>query len=133
MGPFNHKGLVTPWEEPTDAYYLYKANYVPASKEPMLYLISHTWPNRFTKRTRATVEAYSNCDSVKLYNDAIDSVYLGKKKNNGRGSHFMWEHRDIRYNVLRAVGYYGGKAVTEDVIILNNLEKAPHFPAYTMH
>lgn len=129
VGPFNHKGLVTPWEEPTDAYYLYKANYVPASKEPMLYIISHTWPNRFTKRTRATVEAYSNCDSVKLYNDAIDSVYLGKKKNNGRGSHFMWEHRDIRYNVLRAVGYYGGKAVTEDVIILKNLEKAPHFNA----
>jgi hypothetical protein len=70
---------------------------------------------------------YSNCDSVKLYNDAVDSVYLGKKKNNGRGTHFTWENRDIRYNVLRAVGYYGGKTVVEDVVVLNNLEKAPHF------
>lgn len=127
VGPFNYKGLVSPWEEPTDAWYMYKANYVPASKEPMVYLVSHTWPNRFAKRTRANVEVYSNCDSVKLYNDATDSVYMGKKKNNGRGTHFIWEHRDIRYNVLRAVGYYGGKAVAEDLIVLNKLEKAPHF------
>jgi hypothetical protein len=31
--------------------------------------------------------------------------------------------------VLRVVGYYGGKAVAEDMIVLNNLEKAPHFEA----
>jgi len=129
VGPFNYKGLVTPWEEPTDAYYMYRANYVSAKKDPMVYIVSHTWPNRFTKRTRATIEAYSNCDSVKLYNDAVDSVYMGKKKNNGRGKHFMWENRDVRYNVFRAVGYFGGKAVAEDVIVLNNLEKALHFNA----
>ena len=127
VGPFNYKGLFTPWEEPTDAYYMYRANYVSAKKDPMVYIVSHTWPDRFSERTRATIEAYSNCDSVKLYNDAVDSVYLGKKKNNGRGTHFMWENRDVRYNVLRAVGYSGGKAVAEDVIVLNNLEKAPHF------
>lgn len=127
VGPFNYKGLVSPWEEPTDAYYMYRANYVSAKKDPMVYIVSHSWPNRFEKRQRATVEVYSNCDSVKLYNDAVDSVYLGKKKNNGIGTHFMWENRDIRYNVLRTVGYFGGKAVVEDVIVLNNLEQAPHF------
>lgn len=127
VGPFNYKGLLTPWEQPTDAYYMYRANYVSAKKDPMVYVVSHTWPDRFTKRTRATVEVYSNCDSVKLYNDAVDSVCLGKKKNNGRGTHFIWENRDMRYNVLRAVGYFGGKTVAEDVIVLNNLEKAPHF------
>ncbi len=127
VGPFNYKGLVSPWEEPTDAYYMYRANYVSAKTDPMVYIVSHTWPNRFTKRTRATIEVYSNCDSVKLYNDAVDSVYLGKKKNNGIGTHFTWENRDIRYNVLRAVGYFGGKEVAEDVVVLNNLEKAPHF------
>jgi len=129
VGPFNYKGLVTPWEEPTDAYYMYQANYVSAQKSPMVYIVSHTWPNRFSKRTRATVEVYSNCDSVKLYNDATNDNYLGRKKNNGRGTHFMWENRDIRYNVLRAVGYFGGKAVAEDLIVLNNLEKAPHYEA----
>ncbi|MDD3321917.1 MAG: malectin domain-containing carbohydrate-binding protein [Paludibacter sp.] len=127
VGPFNYKGLVSPWEEPTDAYYMYRANYVSAKKDPMVYIVSHTWPNRFKKRTRATIEVYSNCDSVKLYNDAVDSVYLGRKKNNGIGTHFMWENRDIRYNVLRAIGFYGGKTVVEDVIVMNNLEKAPHF------
>jgi len=127
VGPFNYKGLVSPWEEPTDAYYMYKANFVSAEKDPMVYIVSHSWPNRFEKRTRATVEVYSNCDSVKLYNDAVDSVYLGKKKNNGIGTHFIWENRDIRYNVLRAVGYFGGKMVARDIIVLNNLGKAPHF------
>ena len=130
VGPFNYKGLVTPWEEPLDVYYMYRANYVPAAKDPMVYLVSHTWANRFEKgRRRATIEAYSNCDSVLLYNDMVNDkvAYLGRKKNNGTGTHFMWENRDIRYNVLRAVGYYKGKPVAEDIIVLNGLEQAPHF------
>ena len=36
VGPFNYKGLVTPWEEPLDVYYMYRANYVPASEDPMV-------------------------------------------------------------------------------------------------
>ncbi|KAB5008451.1 DUF4982 domain-containing protein, partial [Bacteroides thetaiotaomicron] len=130
VGPFNYKGLVTPWEEPLDVYYMYRANYVPVAKDPMVYLVSHTWADRFEKgRRRATIEAYSNCDSVLLYNDMINDkvTYLGRKKNNGTGTHFMWENRDIRYNVLRAVGYYKGKPVAEDIIVLNGLEQAPHF------
>lgn len=130
VGPFNYKGLVTPWEEPLDVYYMYRANYVPAAKDPMVYLVSHTWPDRFaTGRRRTTVEAYSNCDSVLLYNDAANTPFLGRKKNNGLGTHFMWEHRDVRYNVLRAVGYYKGKPVAEDILVLNGLERAPHFDA----
>ena len=130
VGPFNYKGLVTPWEEPLDVYYMYRANYVPAAKDPMVYLVSHTWANRFEKgRRRATIEAYSNCDSVLLYNDLTNEkeTFLGRKKNNGTGTHFMWENRDIRYNVLRAVGYYKGKPVAEDLILLNGLEQAPNF------
>lgn len=130
VGPFNYKGLVTPWEEPCDVYYLYKAAYVPASKEPMVYLMSHTWADRFaTGRRRANIEAYSNCDSVLLYNDAMENAFLGRKKNNGVGTHFVWENRDIRYNVLRAVGYYGGKPVCEDILVLHGLEQAPGFEA----
>ena len=127
VGPFNYKGLVSPWEEPLDVYYMYRSNYVPASKDPMVYLVSHTWPDRFDKRRRADIQVYSNCDSVKLYNDVADNHYLGRKKNNGIGTHMLWEKRDIRFNVLRAVGYYGGKPVAEDILVLNNLEKAPGF------
>lgn len=130
VGPFNYKGLVTPWEEPLDVYYMYRANYVPASKDPMVYLASHTWTDRFkTGRRRATIEAYSNCDSVLLYNDATDAQFLGRKVNHGVGTHFMWENRDIRYNVLRAVGYYQGKPVAEDILVLDGLEQAPGFEA----
>lgn len=127
VGPFNYKGLITPWEEPTDAYYMYRANYVPAKKDPMVYIISHTWPDRFHAPSRATIEVYSNCNSVKLYNDVTDNYYLGLRNNNGCGTHFVWENIDIQFNVLRAVGFYGGKPVAVDEIVLNNLDKAPHF------
>lgn len=127
VGPFNYKGLVTPWEEPLDVYYMYRANYVSAKVDPMVYIVSHTWPNRFDKRRRATIEVYSNCDSVRLYNDAGEDAFLGYKLKGKIGTHFIWVARDIHYNVLRAVGYYQGKQVAEDVIVLNNLERAPHF------
>ena len=39
------------------------------------------------------------------------------KLNHGVGTHFMWENRDIRYNVLRAVGYFKGKPAAEDVLV----------------
>lgn len=127
VGPFNYKGLVTPWEEPTDVYYMYRSNYVSADKDPMVYIVSHTWADRFKSgRRRADIEVYSNCDSVLLYNG---TEFLGRKRNNGRGTHMTWENRDIRYNILRAVGYYKGKPVAEDLIILNGLEQAPNFDA----
>lgn len=129
VGPFNYKGLVTPWEEPLDVYYMYRSNYVSPAKDPMVYIVSHTWANRFDARRRANIEVYSNCDSVLLYNDATANEFLGRKRNNGMGTHMTWENRDIRYNVLRAVGYYQGKPVAEDLIVLNNLERAPHFEA----
>lgn len=68
-----------------------------------------------------------------LYNDATNDVYLGRKVNHGRGTHFTWENRDIRYNVLRAVGYYDGKPVAEDVLVLKGLERAPHLKLSTVH
>lgn len=131
VGPFNYKGLVTPWEEPLDVYYMYRANYVSAAQDPMVYLASHTWPDRFASgRRQATIEAYSNCDSVLLYNDAAgSSAFLGRQVNEGKGTHLVWTDCDIRYNVLRAVGYYGGQPVTEDVLVLKGLEQAPAFEA----
>lgn len=133
MGPFNYKGLTTPWEEPLDVYYMYRANYVSAAKDPMVYIVSHTWPHRFEARRRADIQVYSNCDSVLLYNDAGSEAFLGRKINKGIGTHFIWEKRDIRYNVLRAVGYFGGKAVAEDLIVLDNLEAAPNFHLLHQH
>ena len=126
IGPVNYKGLLTPWEEPTDAFYMFRANYAPKDKEPMVYLTSHTWPDRWlAPGRRDSITVYSNCDEVELFND-VSTSSLGRKSRAGIGTHFQWDGVDIKYNVLYAVGYVGGKAVAKDYIALHHLPKAPH-------
>ncbi|MGC4102916.1 malectin domain-containing carbohydrate-binding protein [Ferruginibacter sp.] len=127
VGPVNYKGLLTPWEEPTDAYYMFRSNYVPGKKDPMVYIVSHTWPNRWMRPgIKDSIIVYSNCDEVELFND-IDNASLGKRKRNGIGTHFQWDKADIKYNVLYAVGYIDGKAVARDTLTLFHLPQAPGF------
>ncbi|QKJ28503.1 DUF4982 domain-containing protein [Mucilaginibacter mali] len=129
VGPVNYKGLFTIWGQPTDAFYMYRANYVPASKEPMVYIVSHTWPNRWLKPGKKdSLVVYSNCDEVELFND-IGHTSLGKKKRGGIGTHFQWDGVDIKYNVLYAVGYVNGKPVAKDEVVLNHLPPAPNLAA----
>lgn len=127
IGPVNYKGLLTPWEEPTDAFYMYRSNYADKNKEPMVYIVSHTWPNRWmTPGIKNGIIVYSNCDEVELFND-MNNVSLGKQKRNGIGTHFQWDSVDIQYNVLYAVGYVNGKAVARDTITLFHLPQSPNF------
>lgn len=127
VGPVNYKGLFTIWGEPLDAFYMYRANYVSNKTNPMVYIVSHTWPNRWSASgIKNGIDVYSNCDEVELFND-VNNKSLGKLKNPGLGEHFQWNHVDISYNVLYAVGYVNGKAVAKDYIVLNNLPKAPNF------
>lgn len=127
VGPVNYKGILTPWEEPTDAYYMFRSNYADKQQEPMVYIVSHTWPNRWmTAGEKDGIIVYSNCDEVELFND-IDNASLGKQKRNGIGTHFQWDKVNIRYNVLYAVGYVNGKAVARDTVTLFHL---PQSPAY---
>ncbi len=121
IGPINYKGLLTPWGEPTDAYYLYRANYTPKDKEPMVYIVSHTWPDRWLKPGKKdSICVYSNCDEVELFNNT-NGESLGKRKQQGIGKHFQWDGVDIQYNWLYAVGYVNGKKVAEDNIVLHHL------------
>ena len=125
IGPVNYKGVFTLWGEPTDAFYLFRSNFVPAEKEPVVYIVSHTWPGRFTKPgMQKNISVYSNCDEVELWND-LQGVSLGRKKNKGIGTHFQWANVFIQYNVLRAVGYVKGKPVAEDKVLLHHLPEAP--------
>lgn len=130
IGPVNYKGLFTPWEEPLDVFYMFRANYAPKQTEPMVYLVSHTWPERWLKPGRKdSITVYSNCDEVELFND-VNKMSLGKKTRGGIGTHFQWDGVDVQYNVLYAVGYVNGKAVAKDYIVLNNLPKSPNFDAF---
>lgn len=127
IGPFNYKGLVTPWEEPLDVYYMYKSNYTSKEKNPMVYIVSHTWNNRWiTPGEKSGIIVYSNCDEVELFND-IGKNSLGKRKREGIGTHFEWDNVRINYNVLYAVGYVNGKEVAKDYIVLDNLPTSPFF------
>lgn len=127
IGPVNYKGLLTPWEEPTDAYYMYRSNYVSADKDPMVYIASHTWPNRWTMPgIKNGIVVYSNCEEVELFND-LNGASLGRQKKKGVGSHFQWDSVNIRYNVLYAVGYQQGKAVAKDTLVLFHLPEAPGY------
>ncbi|KDN56530.1 malectin domain-containing carbohydrate-binding protein [Flavobacterium seoulense] len=127
VGPVNYKGLFSIWGEPLDAYYLYRANYASKKTNPMVYIVSHTWPNRWeAPGIKNGIDVYSNCDEVELFND-VNNESLGKLKNPGVGQHFQWNKVNIKYNVLYAVGYVNGKKVAQDYIVLNNLPEAPSF------
>lgn len=127
IGPVNYKGMFTPWEEPTDVFYMFRSNYAPKETEPMVYIVSHTWPMRWNKPgVKDSIVVYSNCDEVELFND-VNHQSLGKLKRKGIGTHFQWNKPTINYNVLYAVGYVHGKPVAKDEVVLSNLPRAPHF------
>ena len=89
IGPVNYKGLLTPWEEPTDAYYMFRSNYADKNKEPMVYIVSHTWPNRWMKPgIKDSIIVYSNCDEVELFND-INNASLGQTKSEMVSEHIF--------------------------------------------
>ncbi len=124
VGPVNYKGLITAWGEPTDGYYMFRANYAPKETEPMVYIVSHTWPDRWVKPgVKSGIRIFSNCDEVELFN-GVRQNSLGKQKNPGRGQHFIFNNVDIQNNVLLALAYVNGKEVAEDVIVLNHLPEA---------
>jgi beta-galactosidase len=131
IGPVNYKGLLTPWEEPLDVFYMFRANYAPKETDPMLYIVSHTWPQRWlSPGIKDSISVYSNCDEVELFND-VDGSSLGRKKRSGGiGTHFQWDKAAINYNVLYAKGYVNGKQVATDYIVLHNLPQAPGFARF---
>ncbi|MDR0419724.1 MAG: DUF4982 domain-containing protein, partial [Prevotellaceae bacterium] len=125
VGPVNYKGLFTSWGEPVDAYYMYRSNYASPETEPMVYIVSHTWPDRWTTPgVKDGLIVYSNCDVVELWND---TVYLGYRERQGMGMHMQWDSINVQFNTLRAIGFVNKKYVAEDIIMLNHLPKGSHF------
>ena len=124
IGPVNYKGLFTIWGEPLDAWYMYRANYAPKETEPMVYIVSHSWPDRWiSPGVKSGIIVYSNCDEVELFN-GFEANSLGVKTRNGIGTHFEWDNVEINNNILYAIGYVDGKQVAADVVKLNHLPPA---------
>jgi len=121
IGSVNNKGLVTAWRQPSDLFYLFRANYADATREPMVYLISHTWPERWRTPGAKVVRVLSNCAEVELFDG---SKSLGRRKHPGRGHHFRWEGVELRHGLLTAVGLERGKMVAEDRIAFEGFPQA---------
>lgn len=120
IGVVNNKGLLTCYGELSDAYYMYCSHYVPKTR-PMIYIVSHTWPDRFAKGPAArSVTVYSNCDEVALYNDA-GSLLLGRKRKGNFGEPFVFDNVMVNYGLLYARGYVDGVPCVEDMIWYENL------------
>jgi hypothetical protein len=129
IGSINNKGLVTAWRQPTDLYYLYRSNYTGPDADPMVYLVSHTWPDRWRQPGPKSVSVFSNCEEVELFN-GVGRRSLGTRRNPGRGHHFKWENVRLETNLLHAVGRCGGRAVAEDLIRVNHLPEDPSLRAW---
>ncbi|HTM81331.1 malectin domain-containing carbohydrate-binding protein [Asticcacaulis sp.] len=130
IGPANNKGLMTLWGEPLDAYYMLRARAIPASQTPIVYIVSHTWPDRWTAPgVKSGIEVFSNCDQVELFNDVTGKVSLGVKDKAADGKPFVWDKANIRYNALSATCLIHGKVAARDVVTLNNLPPAPDLAA----
>lgn len=122
VGVVNNKGLFTCWGEPTDAYYMYRSNYVSPAAEPMVYISSHSWPDRLTSPGKADISVYSNCDEVELYDGPY---FLGRMARGKKGEHTTFRNARISEGTLTAKGYYGGKCMAEDHFTFPALSAIP--------
>ena len=106
VGPFNHKGILTAWEQPVDAYYMYKSHYVPASREPMVYIVPHLVSD--------SIRVYSHCEQVTLSCGSWSST-LNKPQPS---TCFVWKNIPLQGDVLTATAIHQGKQVVTDSLAL---------------
>ncbi|MGF7151177.1 hypothetical protein FHS96_004840 [Sphingomonas zeicaulis] len=126
VGPANNKGLMTLWGEPLDVYYMFRARQVPAAEGPMVYIVSHTWPDRWQAPGRKSgIEVYSNCPEVELFNGRYS---LGRRARDGEGR-FRWDDVEVRTSILSATCIVAGAVRARDTIRLNNLPAETQAPA----
>ena len=106
VGPFNHKGLFTSWEQPVDAFYMYKANYISPDQEPVVYIVPSI--------RKDSIRVYSNCEQVKLscgtWNATIDKPIQGRC--------FKWYDIQLNGDILTATAYHQGQAAATDKLAL---------------
>ena len=105
-GPFNYKGLFTSWEQPSDAYYMYRSRYVSAESDPMVYIVPSLRSD--------SIRVYSNCERVTL--SVGGSTYEG---SHGAGT-TLYIFRDINLagETVTARGYNNNAEVCRQTLRL---------------
>lgn len=118
----NQKGLILhDHKTKKDAYYLYQSMYRKAEDYPMVYIVSESWADRWKSSGSKNIWIYSNCDSVKLYNDFEKDIDFGSRRkiNGPRGdTRFQWDSIYVEENVLYAEGFLNNNVVAKDTLII---------------
>lgn len=111
VGPFNYKGLLTPWEQPADAYYMYRSRYVPAAEDPMVYIVPFNVDDGATAHIDS-LRVYSNCENVTL--KAGGRIYSAQHNHNS--SLLVFRDIDIDGGTLKVQARDNGAVAAEQTV-----------------
>ncbi|MDA3894299.1 MAG: beta galactosidase jelly roll domain-containing protein [Salinivirgaceae bacterium] len=117
----NQKGLLAhDHKTKKDVYYFYQSMYRKASELPMLYIVPSTWSQNKLTEVPVSIWAYSNCDSVLLYNDYKEMPIGARSKNAGPRSdtRFQWDNVKLKNNVVYAEGWFNNEIVARDTLLI---------------
>ncbi|MCF0244387.1 MAG: beta-galactosidase [Bacteroidaceae bacterium] len=114
VGPYNYKGLMSPWEQPVSSYYMYKSRYTPFEKEPVCYIVRDIYNG--IKPTNGVIDSlrvYSNCHELSLTAGNETVATMSKPSNS---SLFVFKNINVKdATILRAEG----KGVFDEIAIDN--------------
>lgn len=108
--PFmNQKGLfLHDHQTKKDVAYFYESFNTSADVNPMVYIVSETWLDRITAPGTLTIWAYSNAETVELFNGPPDapkqnSLGVARRDAGPRGdTRFQWDDANLTGPVLTA-------------------------------
>jgi beta-galactosidase len=121
----NQKGLVSHDHKILkDVAYFYRSYNTSGKESPMVYIVSKTWKDRIKKPGKYTFWAYSNCDSVLLYNGYDKNPLGARTRSSGpspnHDTRFQWDTVPIIDSVLLAFGFVDGIHKVTDTLIYNS-------------
>jgi beta-galactosidase len=117
----NQKGLLKhDHKTKKDVYYFYQSMYRTAAELPVLHIVASTWAKGKISNTPVNIWAYSNCDSVLLYNNYKEMPFGTRIKNAGpRGdTRFQWDGVELKNSVVYAEGWFNNQVVARDTVII---------------
>lgn len=120
VGPFNYKGLVSPWEQPVTSYYMYKSRYTPFEKEPVCYIVRNQYEGVKVKNGIIdSLRVYSNCDEVSLTTN--DGKTVAKMTKPSNSTLFVFKNIKVdEATLLKA----SGKGVYDKILLSQKSEVA---------
>ncbi len=111
VGPFNYKGLITPWDQPVDAYYAYQRHYHPASAPVPYVAVSQQQADAALAPTPGLNYLYRlNCGGD-AYTDSHGNTWM---QDNTQWSH-SWAERFMKDGYKLLSPYQASQTVNDSL------------------